>query len=378
MNTVIENAVICDTESMTLHRGSISFSDGIVGDRRDGDTDLLIDAEGAFVIPGFVDVHTHGRAGYDFCSASEEGMKEAAKSYLSVGTTTLMPTLASAPYEELLAAADRINSVRGNTGGANFAGIHLEGRYLNPDFRGAHKKELLAAPDTRELEELVFRMCLPCHISAALELDGGEEFAKKAKALGATLGLGHTGADFSRAYELYEKYAISFTHLFNAMPPIHHRAGGAAVAGLESGAFCELICDGMHISPEMVRLAYTCLTPERLVLITDSMEAAGCPDGDYTIAGSPCKVKDGKALTPEGKLAGSTLDLKTAVENLMRFCGAGLAEAVRCATLNPAREVGIESTVGSLRPGKHADALIVRESSGKLIIEKTFIGGTQV
>lgn len=378
MNTVIENAVICDTENMILRRGSISFSDGIVKDIQNKSIDLLIDAEGAFVVPGFVDVHTHGRAGYDFCSASEEEMRKAAKSYLSAGTTTLMPTLASAPYGELLTAADRINAVRGNTGGANFAGIHLEGRYLNPDFRGAHKKELLAPPDTRELKELVFRMRLPCHISAALELDGGENFAEQAKALGVTLGLGHTGADFSRAYELYEKYGISFTHLFNAMPPIHHRAGGAAIAGLESGAFCELICDGMHVSPEMVRLAYTCLTPERLVLITDSMEAAGCTDGDYTIAGSPCRVRNGKALTPEGKLAGSTLDLKSAVENLMSFCGSGLAEAVRCATLNPAREVGIDGTVGSLRPGKRADALIVRENSGKLIIEKTFVGGIQI
>lgn len=378
MDTLIKNAVICDTESMTLRKGETAFCDGIIVDSRDSNAECVIDAEGAFVIPGFVDVHTHGRAGYDFCSSDEEGMRIAAKSYLATGTTTVMPTLASAPYDGLLTAADRINSVRADTGGARFAGIHLEGRYLNPDFCGAHRKELLAPFSIRELEELVFRMCLPCHITAALELDGGKEFAKEAKTLGATLGLGHTGATFEEAFDIYKKYGISFTHLFNAMPQIHHRSGGAAVAGLESGAFCELICDGMHISDEMVKLAYTCLSPERLVLITDSMEAAGCPDGDYMIAGSPCKVKEGKALTAEGKLAGSTLDMKTAVENLMRFCGIGLAEAVRCATLNPAREVGIDNTVGSLSPGKFADALIVRENGGKLTVEKIFIGGRQV
>ncbi len=375
---IINNAVICDTDAVTLRRGSIGFSHGSVCEIENADSDDVIDARGAYLLPGFVDVHTHGRAGGDFVSADTDKLRAMARSYLETGVTSVMPTLASAAYGELISAADRINSVKSSTGGARFLGIHLEGRYLNPDFRGAHNAELLAPLKPEELDALVFRMCLPCHITAALELDGDGRFADRALSLGATLGLGHTGADFNTAHALFEKYGISFTHLFNAMPPIHHRAGGAAVAGLTSGAFCELICDGLHVSPEMVRLAYGCLTEEHLVLITDSMEATGCPDGDYDIAGSPCRVVNGRALTADGKLAGSTLDLKTAVENLMSFCNIGLANAVRCATLNPAREIGADGTVGSLAVGKCADALLVRLENGKIFIEDIFIGGERI
>lgn len=375
---IINNAVICDTDAVALRHGSIGFSHGSVCEIENADSDDVIDARGAYLLPGFVDVHTHGRAGGDFVSADTDKLRVMARSYLETGVTSVMPTLASAAYGELISAADRINSVKSSTGGARFLGIHLEGRYLNPDFRGAHNAELLAPLKPEELDALVFRMCLPCHITAALELDGDERFADRALSLGATLGLGHTGADFNTAHVLFEKYGISFTHLFNAMPPIHHRAGGAAVAGLTSGAFCELICDGLHVSPEMVRLAYGCLTEEHLVLITDSMEATGCPDGDYDIAGSPCRVVNGRALTADGKLAGSTLDLKTAVENLMSFCNIGLVNAVRCATLNPAREIGADDTVGSLAVGKRADALLVRLENGKIFIEDIFIGGERI
>ena len=371
MKTTIKNALIYDSKTASFYNGSLTFGEKIT--ENDG-ADLSVDVKNAFVIPGFVDVHTHGRSGFDFNYASEKELSILAESYLSTGVTSLMPTLASDTLENLKKAADRINAAKKVGYGSVFAGIHLEGRYLNPQKRGAHAEDLLATPDASEIEDLIFRMRLPCHISSALELDDGS-FAKKATELGATLGLAHTMADYATALELYEKYKISFTHLFNAMPPLNHRNGGAVAAGLTSGAFCEIICDGIHLSPETVLLAYRCLGAEKLSLITDSMEAAGCPDGNYSIAGTPCILKDGSARTPEGNLAGSVLDMKTAVENLMKFCKIPFETALLSATLTPARQMKIDDKVGSLEVGKYADLLVVRLDNGKIKIEQIYKKG---
>lgn len=371
MKTTIKNALIYDSKIASFYNGSLSFGEKIT---ENDDADLFVDACGALVIPGFVDVHTHGRSGRDFNYATNGDLSMLAESYLSSGVTTLMPTLASDTLENLMSAADRINAAKKVGYGSVFAGIHLEGRYLNPEKRGAHAPELLAKPDATEIEQLIFRMRLPCHISSALELDDGS-FAAKATKLGATLGLAHTTADYDTALSLYNKYKISFTHLFNAMPPLNHRGGGAVAAGLTSGAFCELICDGVHVSPEMVKLAYKCLGAERLSLITDSSEAAGCPDGNYSIAGTKCVLKDGCIRTLEGNLAGSVLDMKTALENLMKFCNIPLETALLSATLTPARQMKIDSEIGSLEVGKNADLLVARLDGGKIKIERIYKKG---
>lgn len=370
----IDNAYIYSSYDESFLHGSLSYNDNGIIVHNDIACDHIIDANGALAIPGFVDVHTHGRNGFDFCTADSDGIKCMCDGYLSVGTTSIMPTLASAKYADLLSASDRINSEKYLLTGAEILGIHLEGRYLNPNKKGAHAASLLSQHNISELEELVFRMQLPCRITSALELDT-IGFAKRAKELGVTLSLGHTEATYSQAIKLYTEFGIGFSHLFNAMPPLHHRDGGAVCAGLLSGAVCELICDGMHISPEMIRMAYGLLGNKKASLITDSMEATGCSDGSYSIAGNPCTVKNGKALTKDGKLAGSTLDMKTALENLMQFCNIPLQEALRCATLTPAEEIECQSIVGSLDVGKHANILLIREKNSKITIEKTICRG---
>lgn len=314
-----------------------------------------ISAHGLTVLPGLVDMHTHGRAGYDFTTASREEMAKMKRSYAEHGVTTVFATLASATKQEWLRAIADIEA-------CGFDGIHLEGRYLNPLKRGAHNPELLVPLDARDLEDCLNAIHIPCHITAALELDRDGGFAACAKAYGATLALGHTNAAAEAARAALENGADCFTHLYNAMPPLHHREGGAVCTALSSDAWTELIVDGMHICADMVRLTYQIKGRERLILITDSMEATGCADGEYAIAGEKVIVRGGRAETLSGALAGSTLNLWQGVKNLMRMTGAPLEDAVRCATLNPAKAVGISDRVGSLECGKRADLILVDDS----------------
>ena len=327
-----------------------------LGDYDEQDSiEQIINVDGLMVLPGLIDVHTHGRAGYDFIAATDAQMKEMKADYAKHGVTTLFPTLASAPLAEWERA---IQSIQNNA----FEGIHLEGRYLNPLKRGAHAPELLARLDATELKAVLKTIQIPCHISAAWELDADGSFAKTALESGATLGLGHTAATAQQAREAQARGVTSFTHLFNAMPSLHHREGGAVSVALTGDAYCELIVDGHHICSDMVALAWHCIGKDRLVLISDSMEATGCPDGEYAIAGQPAYVKNGIALTADGALAGSTLNLWDGVKNLMQFAAIPLEDAIACATVNPARMVGIFDRVGSIEVGKRADLLLVDDT----------------
>lgn len=368
-NCLIRNARIYNSATRSFFNGSILVENSrITAVLRE---EVLVpegvevfDAEGRMVIPGMVDVHTHGRAGGDFTTADGALLGKMAESYLDSGVTTILPTLASAPLAELEAAIDRINTLRAKAAAsegklAHVAGVHLEGRYLNVKRRGAHAADLLVTPNADEMEALMTCVEGARHISAALELETDGEFLRRALALGATLSLGHSDASYATAEALIAQGVTALTHTFNAMPPLHHRDGGAVAAGLLSDkAYCELICDGFHIAPHMVKLAYR-LAGERLVLITDSMEATGCADGEYSIAGNPVTVKDGKARTHDGAIAGSTLTMWQAVQNLRDFADISFENAVYAATMAPAREVGLESEIGSIEVGKRADLLIL-------------------
>ncbi|MBR6792938.1 MAG: N-acetylglucosamine-6-phosphate deacetylase [Clostridia bacterium] len=320
--------------------------------------DEVIDATGLYLCPGLVDVHSHGRAGYDFCDADEAGLLKMAADYAANGVTALCPTLASDTFENWKKAAKRVEK----TASPAFVGLHLEGRYLSPEKRGAHAAELLSLPCADEVNELAELVSLPLRVSYAPELDADGSFAAALREKGISLSMGHTNADYQTAMTAIDRGVTAATHLFNAMPPLHHRAGGPLAAALNEDVFAELICDGIHVAPETVKLAYRA-KGERLVLISDSMAGTGCPDGDYSIAGMRVILKDGKALTTEGALAGSTANLLDEVRNLATFAGISFGKALYNATAAPAALLGLAEKLGCLCTGARADLILLEKDS---------------
>ena len=376
---LIKNAYIYRNHLRHFLVGDILVTDGII--RKIGQIDEsadthVVDATGFYLVPGLVDVHTHGRMGVDFVESDPREYGIAAADYAARGITTVMPTLATSSLEQMLAATDALTRFTPGEREATFGGVHWEGRYLSLAKRGAHAPELLAPLNASELTDNaeLLRRCRAWHVSAAYELDEDGSFLSAVKELGGTAGLGHTEATYAQAKKLEKKGISSYTHLFNAMPPLHHRDGGAVGSALMSKLPAELICDGVHISPEMVRLVYRMNGVKRISLISDSLGPAGCPDGEYFSAGLPVTVRDGVARTESGALAGSTLSVDRGLANLMEFCGLPLTEAILCATEVPARQVGIFGSCGSLDVGKRADILLL-SSPKRLEVERVLLRG---
>ncbi len=381
MKKIFLGGFVYDNDDCVFRQSNIvtdgAVIDSVVSDAIP-DSCEIIDCKGKYLIPGLVDVHTHGRAGYDFNRASVEEIDRMRLSYAQRGTTTLMATLATAPFDELLCSADNINKKRSpEPGTATIAGIHLEGRYLSPEKRGAHDPQYLSEPDDGKITTLIERMCpLPIHVSAAPELDRDGDFINSVVRFGATYGIAHTNATYQEASEAVRRGARSFTHTFNCMRSIHHREPGCAVCSLLSDeSYSEFICDGEHVRSEMIVMASKLKPNDRFVLVTDSMEAAGCADGEYSIGGLPVTVKNGKAMTHEGALAGSTLDLFTALKNYMFFTGKKIEDALPAATSNPADMVMISNVCGRLLPGLRADIIILDNKEKPTIFDIYAAGG---
>ncbi|MBE6581837.1 MAG: N-acetylglucosamine-6-phosphate deacetylase [Ruminococcaceae bacterium] len=329
-----------------------------------------IDLQGDTVIPGLIDLHTHGRCGFDFDETTPEELIELKKLYAKKGVTTVIPTLASNEYEKMLQRVREASEL-------GFPALHIEGRYMNPEKKGAHAPEYLAPLDPKEIEDFAeAAKNMHLHFSCAFELDKDGKFLDAILSHGYTASLAHTTATYSEAAELVKKGVRSFTHLFNAMPPIHHRAGGAVLAALTSDAYTEVICDGYHLAPETVKLIRTAKSKDRVILITDSILGAGYegPNRSFFSAGLEIFMKDGTARLSDGTIAGSTLELWQGVKNYMSFTGADLPEAVACATENPANLLGLKN-VGKIENEYKANFLRI---SDDLSIKEVYVEGEKI
>lgn len=374
------NGFVFNSDTESFEKLNIVCQDGYIVDitNEAPSNATIIDLNGKYLIPGMVDVHTHGIAGYDFTLASSDEVAKMCKAYAKMGTTSIMATLASDAFPRLVNSIFEINPHRLKSQGANVLGVHMEGRYLNPDKRGAHSESLLALPNLEELNTLAQAMMpAPLHFSLAPELEGAHEFIKKAIELGATIGIAHTNATYEQSLEALSLGARSFTHVFNAMTPVHHRMPGATVCALTADqAYAEVICDGHHLHPAIVKLIYRSKPRDKMVLITDSLAAAGSPDGEYNLAGAKYIVKDGCCINEFGTIAGSTLTLFEGLKNFMKFCKVPLAKAIKYATTNPAKMVGADF-VGKLEKNYRAD-IIVLSSIESPTIDTVYVGASKI
>lgn len=321
----------------------------------------IIDAEGLLVLPGLVDIHSHGAAGEDFSDGNPEGLKKILRYERSCGITSYCPTSMTFPKERLRQIFASIKSAQTEEG-AKVVGINMEGPFLDPAKKGAHVEKWIAAPDVafvRELNQDVDGLVRL--VTLAPNMDGAEEFIKEMHEE-VCISLGHTAADYDCASRAMKLGAHHVTHLYNAMQPFGHRAPGLIGAAMDdSECMVEMICDGYHIHPSAIRAAFRMFGPERVILISDSMRAAGMENGTYELGGQEVTVKDRKAVLKDGTLAGSATNLYGCMCKAVEF-GIPLEQAIMAATANPARSIGIFDRVGSIRIGKQADLLLVSEN----------------
>ena len=302
------------------------------------------DFGGAKIYPGLIDTHSHGCIGRDTCEAD---LSEMAKHYLKNGTTTWYPTTMTVSEEAIIRSTEAEIKV---DGGANIPGFHLEGPFINVKYKGAQNEKYVLAPTL----ELLKKARLVKKITVAPETEGAIDFIRQCPCV---VSIGHTDTDYNTAREAFLAGATCLTHTFNCMPGMHHRNPGPIPAGAECGAYAELICDGVHVHPSMVKLLIGLYGVDRVVLISDSVRPCGLGDGIYELGGLQTKVVDGKAYTMGGNLAGSTSMLIDCVRCAIRF-GIPEEDAVKMATENPARLMGLD-TKGRIEVGMDADFIIV-------------------
>ncbi len=332
----------------------------------------VIDANGNFVSPGFVDIHIHGYLGEDVSDGKPEGIEKMANGIMKNGVTSWCPTTMTVSGEEIETALNVVRSLKEKSKtwlGAEILGVNLEGPFINPKKKGAQAEEHIKSPDAKFVIDNADIISVA---TMAPEMDGGcdaiREICEKSNV---KVSIGHTDASFEEALAGIDAGATHITHLFNAQTALNHRNPGVVGAALLRDVSTELICDTFHIHKGLFELIAR-VKGDNLVLITDCTRAGGMPDGEYSLGGQKTIVNGIKCLLEDGTIAGSVLKLNNAVKNVRDNTDLPLWKVIGAATLNPARAIGVDGFKGSLEAGKDADIIIIDNDFN---IIKTIIGG---
>lgn len=343
------------TKNFTFEPGTITIENGIIRSVEScGVTELNQEERARCLLPGLVDIHFHGCAGYDFCDGTVEAFRAIEAYENRNGITSVCAATMTLPTEEL----EKICSTAAKAEIASLKGIYLEGPFLSMEKKGAQNAAFIRKPDMELLDRLQERSGgLIKIVAIAPETEGAMACIREGGGR-YRFSLAHTNADYETALEAIKAGAHHVTHLYNAMPPFSHRNPGVVGAAADdAGTMAELICDGVHVHPAMVRSAFKLFGDDRIILISDSMRAAGMEDGAYTLGGQNVEVKGNLAVLADGTIAGSVTNLYDCMAAAVSM-GIPKESAIRAATYNPAKAIGIDGEYGSLEAGKKADILV--------------------